>query len=195
MQLSFYFDQTRCIGCYTCAVACKDWHDVPAGPASWMRVQTIEEGKYPEPFVAFLSAPCYHCAQPACLLACPVNAISKRELDGIVTVDRETCLGKEKCQLCLEVCPYSAPQFGAESNAKMQKCDLCLERWSEGKKPICVTSCPTRALDAGPTDEMKIKYGNVNNAVGFDFSEKLKPSVVFKPKLKARPKKQGIKAR
>jgi anaerobic dimethyl sulfoxide reductase subunit B (iron-sulfur subunit) len=39
MQLAFYFDQTRCTGCYTCAVACKDWHDVPAGPASWMRVE------------------------------------------------------------------------------------------------------------------------------------------------------------
>jgi len=195
MQLSFHFDQTRCIGCFTCAVACKDWHDVPAGPASWMRVQTIEEGEYPEPFVAFLSTACYHCAQPACLSACPVNAISKREQDGIVIVDRETCLGKEQCQFCLEVCPYSAPQFGIEPDAKMQKCDLCIERWAEGKKPICVTSCPTRALDAGPADEIKAKYGEINNAVGFDFNEKLEPSVVFKPKLKARPLKQSIKAR
>ena len=130
MQLAFYFDQTRCIGCFTCIVACKDWHDVPAGPASWRRVQTIEEGKYPEPFVAFLSTSCYHCAQPACLSACPVDAISKREQDGIVIVDREECLG-EKCRLCLDVCPYGAPQFGAEPDAKMQKCDLCIERWSE----------------------------------------------------------------
>ena len=38
MQLAFYFDQTRCTGCYACVVACKDWHDIPAGPASWMRV-------------------------------------------------------------------------------------------------------------------------------------------------------------
>ena len=35
MQLAFYFDQTRCIGCYTCTVACKNWHDIPAGPANW----------------------------------------------------------------------------------------------------------------------------------------------------------------
>jgi anaerobic dimethyl sulfoxide reductase subunit B (iron-sulfur subunit) len=38
MQLAFYFDQTRCTGCYTCVVACKDWHDIPAGPASWMLI-------------------------------------------------------------------------------------------------------------------------------------------------------------
>jgi Fe-S-cluster-containing dehydrogenase component len=30
----------------------------------------------------------------------------------------------------------------------MQKCDLCLESWGEGTKPICVVACPTRALDA-----------------------------------------------
>ncbi len=24
MQLGFYFDQTRCTGCHTCVVACKD---------------------------------------------------------------------------------------------------------------------------------------------------------------------------
>jgi len=53
MQMGFYFDQTRCIGCFTCIVACKDWHDIPAGPASWRWVHTIEKGKYPELFVSF----------------------------------------------------------------------------------------------------------------------------------------------
>ncbi|MEE8174036.1 MAG: 4Fe-4S binding protein [Dehalococcoidia bacterium] len=37
--MAFYFDQTRCTGCYACSVACKDWDDVPAGPASWMGFQ------------------------------------------------------------------------------------------------------------------------------------------------------------
>jgi len=79
------------MGYFACVVACKDWHDVPAGPASWLRVKTIENGKYPSLFVAFLPMMCYHCLKPAC----PVNAITKRENDGIVTVDRETCLGKD----------------------------------------------------------------------------------------------------
>jgi anaerobic dimethyl sulfoxide reductase subunit B (iron-sulfur subunit) len=182
MQLAFYFDQTRCTGCYTCVVACKDWHDVPAGPASWMRVSTIEKGKYPEPFVAFLATPCYHCDEPACVPACPVEAITKRAKDGIVVVNREACLGKDSCQLCLEACPYGAPQFGAEDDARMQKCDFCLERWEEGKLPICVAGCPMRALDAGPAREMEARYGQVRGAVGFTYDEKLQPSVVFKPK-------------
>ena len=37
----------------------------------------------------------------------------------------------------------------------MQKCDLCIERWTDGKKPICVDACPPHALDAGIIDELK----------------------------------------
>ncbi|UCC59478.1 MAG: 4Fe-4S dicluster domain-containing protein, partial [Dehalococcoidia bacterium] len=152
MQMGFYFDQTRCTGCYTCIVACKDWHDVPAGPASWRRVATIEEGEFPDLFVAFYTSSCYHCAEPACVAACPAGAITKRQEDGVVLVDREKCLGKDQCDLCLQACTYKAPQFGAEPNAKMQMCNLCPDRLEEGKKPICVAGCPMRALDAGPID-------------------------------------------
>ena len=182
MQLAFYFDQTRCTRCFTCAVACKDWNDVPAGPAKWRRVLIIEKGKYPNPFVAFLSTGCHHCEEPACVLACPTEAISKRQEDGIVVVDRESCLGKDECGKCLEACLYDSPQFGDEENAKMQKCDFCLERWTDGMKPSCVDGCPNRALDAGPINEMRQKYGEENEAVGLEYSEELKPMVVFKSK-------------
>ena len=85
--------------------------------------------------------------------------------------------------MCLVACPYDAPQFGAEDNAKMQKCTLCLEEWVENKKPVCVRACPTRALDAGPLEELRAKYGDVREAVGFTYSEKSKPAIVFKPKV------------
>jgi anaerobic dimethyl sulfoxide reductase subunit B (iron-sulfur subunit) len=182
MQYGMYIDQNRCMGCFACVVACKDWHDVPAGPASWIRVKTIEKGKYPNLSVTFLPTTCYHCRTPACVSACPVNAITKRVEDGIVTVDRETCLGKDNCNLCLEACPYEAPQFGTEENAKMHKCDLCIDRWAEGKKPVCVSSCPMQALDAGPMDELRTKYGDVRDTESFTYSETLVPSITFKPK-------------
>jgi anaerobic dimethyl sulfoxide reductase subunit B (iron-sulfur subunit) len=182
MQFAFYFDQTRCTGCFTCVVACKDWHDIPAGPANWMRVSNIEKGKYPHPFLAFLASACYHCAKPMCAAACPVHAIEKRSEDGIVVVNRGLCLGKDTCDKCLKACPYKAPQFGAEQNSKMQKCDLCLDRWAEGKQPICVAACPMRALDAGPLEAMEAKYGEVRQAAGFKYNERLQPAVVFKPK-------------
>ena len=182
MQLGMYINQDRCIGCFACVVACKDWHDVPAGPASWMRLKTVEKGRYPDLFVAFLPAMCYHCEHPECVAVCPAEAITKRAEDGLVVVDREACLGRDDCGLCLEACPYQAPQFGAEENARMQKCDLCLDRWAEDKKPVCVSSCPVQALDAGPLDELRAKYGDVREAEGFTHSKSLSPSVTFKPK-------------
>ena len=158
---------------------------MPAGPASWIRIKTIEKGKYPDLFVAFLPVTCYHCLQPACIPACPTGAITKRDEDGIVTVDTETCLGAG-CQLCLEACPYDAPQFAPEEDAKMQKCDFCVDRWAEGKKPVCVDGCPMWALDAGPIDELRAKYGDVRCAEGFLYSEDIAPSVIFKPKQDAK---------
>lgn len=181
MQLGFYIDQSRCTGCYTCTVACKDWHDIPAGPANWRWVITVEKGKYPKVFVAFHSLSCLHCAEPTCASVCPVNVISKRQKDGIVVVDQKACLGKEACGLCNEACPYGAPQF-SDGEARMQMCDLCADRWEEGRKPICIEACPMRALDAGPIDELEAKYGALKEVAGFVYVENNKPSVVFKPR-------------
>lgn len=183
-QLGFYLDQSRCSGCYACVVACKDWNNVPAGPVAWRWVISLEDGKYPYPRVINLSLSCLHCANPSCIEACPVEAIIKRQEDGIVLVDQEKCLGAENCAMpCKEACPYGAPQFGDEQNAKMQKCDFCLERWAEGKKPICADACPLRALDAGSLDELKAKYGDISQIEGFIYSTKAMPAIVCKPQM------------
>jgi anaerobic dimethyl sulfoxide reductase subunit B (iron-sulfur subunit) len=182
-QMGFYFDQTRCTGCYTCAVACKDWHDIDAGPANWMRVRALESGTFPDLFVAYLASPCYHCGDPPCAGVCPADAITKTEPHGIVSVDREKCLGNRECDtLCRKACPWDAPQFGAEPAAKMQKCDFCRERRTEGRQTVCVEACPMFALDAGPLTDLQAKYGNEVEAEGFRYSERCKPSVTFKPK-------------
>ncbi len=183
MQFGFYYDQTRCVGCYTCSVACKDWHDIPAGRANWMKVTWLEEGIFPHVFVSCLTRPCYHCEDAPCVESCPVDAITKREEDGIIVVDQDTCLGKADCGVCREACPYGAPQFDDEKNSKMQKCDLCLDRWQEGKKPICVEGCPLRALDAGPMNELIEKYGESRDAAGFRYDSASRASVIMKGKV------------
>ena len=185
-QLGFYFDQTRCTGCYACAVACKDWHDLEQGPAKWMRVTPIEYGKFPDLFVAYMVSPCYHCVNPPCLRVCPEDAILKREADGIVFVDQTKCVGKDICKNpCLKACSWNVPQFGQEENPKMQKCNFCMERIEAGQRPVCVEACPMFALDAGPMDQLKEKYGDMTETEGFRYSEKFNPSTVFKPKRHA----------
>jgi len=180
MQLGFFIDQSRCIGCHTCVVACKDWHDIPAGLVNWRWVTIVEDGSYPDVYVAFISLSCLHCAEPLCMTVCPVDAIRKRESDGIVEVDQDTCLGKDACGLCKEACPWHVPQFGSEADAKMQKCQFCVDQWQAGRKPICVEACPVWALDAGELDELKDKYGVLNEVTGFEFDGVSKPSVIFK---------------
>jgi len=181
MQMGFYFNQQLCTHCCACVVACKDWHDVPAGPASYIRISVIEKGNFPDVYMAGMFGSCYHCAEPACISVCPVEAISKREQDGIVVVDRVACLGQDDCGACKDTCPYDAPQFGAEENAKMQKCDFCVDRLAESRTPICVEACPFIALDAGPLEGLHLKYGGEKKAEGFVYSSELNPSIVFTP--------------
>jgi len=151
-----------------------------------MRVLYTEKGKFPDVFVSYLVVPCYQCLESTCIPACPTHAISKRDEDGIVVVDGTVCLGNKECDVkCLKACPYNVPQFGPEVGAKMRKCNFCVDRWLDNKLPVCVEACPTRALDAGTLDELKAKYGDIQETEGFVYSNRNKPAVVFKPK---RPK-------
>jgi len=184
-QWGFYFDQSRCVGCYACSVACKDWHDIAAGPIQWRRVLPKEWGTYPTVFLTYLSLSCNHCTHPACAQACPAIAITKRAEDGIVVVNRDLCLGNISCDiLCKKACPYGIPQFGEEAGAKMQMCTFCLDRLDANKKPICVEACPMRALDAGPLDELQKRYGTIQETEGFTYSKKTSPSLIVKPRYK-----------
>ena len=165
MQLGFYFDQSRCSNCLACVVACKDWNDIPSGDVFWRWVITIEEGEFPNLDVSFLSASCYHCEDAPCIAECPVEAITKRDSDGIVVVDSDACLGRDQCGVCRDACPYGAPRFGHEADSKMQKCNFCLERIDAGvakglkpgvdreATPACVNTCQGRALTFGDLDD------------------------------------------
>lgn len=112
---------------------------------------------------------------------CPVDAIIKREKDGIVLVDSEECLGEDNCRKCKEVCPYDAPQFGSDGNAKMEICNFCLDRLEKEKQPYCVTACPMGAIKAGPIEELKEKYdGDIRELGDYKCPETAKPSIIFK---------------
>lgn len=148
MQTAFLFNPSRCTACYTCVIACCDLHDIQEGESAFRRIITEETGRYPSVRVTHTSLSCRHCKTPACVANCPAEAIVKRAEDGIVVVSTTLCSGRHTCGICAEVCPYGAPQFSATPPYRMQKCDLCVERFSRGKKPVCVEACPMRALEA-----------------------------------------------
>jgi anaerobic dimethyl sulfoxide reductase subunit B (iron-sulfur subunit) len=137
----FSHDPQRCIKCYTCETACKQWKEIAAGTVKLRRVYEVATGTFPRVSRTFHSVACQHCAEPSCLAVCSPGAISKRATDGIVVVDGAKCDG---CRECLDACPFGVPQF--DQDGVMQLCDLCSDRLAEGKRPICTDSCPTQAL-------------------------------------------------
>jgi len=182
MQLAFFLNQSRCSGCFTCVMACRQWHTSDREAMNWRRVETFENGIFPNLKVSFLSISCLHCQTPPCASVCPTSAILKREQDGIVLVDQDKCLGECACGQCREACPYGIPQFHPGNDSRMEKCDFCHDRLDQGKQPICVDACPMRALDAGPLDKLLRRYGHDAGAEGFTYSEEAHPSVLLKGK-------------
>jgi anaerobic dimethyl sulfoxide reductase subunit B (iron-sulfur subunit) len=186
-QYAFFFDESRCIDCRACAIACRDWNGIEPGPVKWLRRFTWEEGVFPEVKMHYLFASCFHCEQPLCLEACPNNALYKEERFGAVLVDEARCQGAHQCWIA---CPYGVPQFADDApGTKMSKCTMCIDRLVQGQMPVCVNSCPTRALDFGPLEEMKARYGDLQALAGMPDPSETRPSIVFKP---ASPKRQLV---
>ena len=178
-QYGFFIDQSRCIGCNSCTIACMQWHDISPSSVKWMRIQQWEKGTFPNTRIHILPIMCYHCENPVCIKACPNEAIYKESKYGAVLIDANKCQGTRKCW---QACPYGAPQFdGDEPGKKMSKCNMCIERLEQGLKPICVLSCSMRALEFGPLDELVKKYGNLKRTEDMPKDSITNPSVTFRP--------------
>lgn len=149
VQFGFVHNNVDCIGCRACEMACKDKNGLPPGPR-FRRVQYVEGGTFPEVYAYKVNMSCNHCAEPACLPACPTGAIWKRQKDGIVDIDSTLCIG---CRRCEATCPFGAPQFIPEQNI-VAKCNMCVDEIDAGRKPYCVMACMMRVLDVGPINEI-----------------------------------------
>ena len=107
--------------------------------------EDTSSGDYPNNYHFYLPRLCNHCTKPACLEACPVRAIYKREEDGIVLVDQDKCQGT---RLCNQACPYDKVYFNYVKN-KSQKCIFCFPRVEQGIAPACARQCPGRLRFVG----------------------------------------------
>ncbi len=179
-QLGFFVDARRCIDCFSCAMACKNQYHQPAG-VKWRDVFPKDEEFYPHLESAHLTLACNHCENPSCLPVCPVEAISKREKDGVVVLDQEEC---SDCGNCIEACPYDAPKRNSKVE-KAEKCNFCWQRLDAGKQAACVQGCPTKALqmvDLSTFDEPDTR----RYIAGFPRLTRLNPSIRFRPPRKTK---------
>ncbi|MCB9914585.1 MAG: polysulfide reductase NrfD [Planctomycetes bacterium] len=147
MQLGFVIDQSRCIGCHACTVACKSENDVPLGDfRTW--VKYTERGEFPEVRRSFAVLRCNQCSEPPCVTICPVTALEKHAT-GIVDVDPALCIG---CKSCMHACPYDALYINARTGTA-EKCHFCAHRAALGLAPACAVVCPTEAIVPGDFDD------------------------------------------
>ena len=172
MSYCMVLDIKKCIGCYACSVVCKQANGTPPG-VNRSSISIEHEGSYPDTKAIITPRVCMHCENAPCVEVCPSGASAVGE-DGIVTIDKETCIG---CKSCIMACPYGARSyiassegyFGETLNAyegakyavmpegTVDKCDFCKGngRLEAGDSPACVAACVAGARYFGTFEEMK----------------------------------------
>jgi Fe-S-cluster-containing dehydrogenase component len=167
------FDSTLCVGCKACVAACKQANDMPpeihTQDALWdtpldlsgktlnvikvykhgeLKAKDQEENGW-----AFVKKSCLHCVDASCVSACPVKAMKKDDKTGVVSHDKNACIG---CRYCVAACPFGVPRFTYDlAIPQISKCQLCTHRWPDGKYAACAEVCPTGSTLFGKVSDLK----------------------------------------
>jgi len=135
-EYGFYVDPSRCIGCQACFNACAECDTHRGTPM--IHVDYLDRSRS----MATVPTVCMHCDDPTCAEVCPADAI-KKSADGVVQSSlKPRCIA---CSNCVLACPFGVPKMMRELE-QMMKCDMCYDRTSVGKRPMCATVCPSQAL-------------------------------------------------
>ncbi|MCX7839617.1 MAG: 4Fe-4S binding protein [Anaerolineae bacterium] len=151
-------DTTKCVGCKSCQIACKQANGLPDDRPVALSATTLTivdfcniSRKADTPEIRPVKRQCMHCEDPACVSACPVGALVKQE-NGCVTYDENVCIG---CRYCMIACPFGIPKYNWDSaNPKINKCAQNCTANKKRDKPACVSACPQQALIYGDRDEL-----------------------------------------
>jgi Fe-S-cluster-containing dehydrogenase component len=169
------YDGTLCIGCKACISACKEANGMPpdhegmSGEPLWdapldingktlniikaYRDGSGEHKDQEKDGYAFTKYSCMHCVDPSCVSVCPVSAMTKDPVTGIVSYSKDACIG---CRYCVASCPFGVPRFTYDKAIpQISKCQLCKHRMAEGKFAACAEVCPTGATLFGRVDDLK----------------------------------------
>ena len=161
-------DTNRCAdGCDACVTACNDEHGLtdfgrPKTDAQWIRKLTVRD-PVTDRAISF-PVMCQHCKHPPCVDVCPTGA-SFRRADGIVLVDKHTCIG---CRYCMIACPYKARSFIHETldeqlphaprgKGTVESCTLCVHKVDRGDG---TTACAEACQDE---DRNALLFGDLND--------------------------------
>ena len=160
-------DLGRCdSGCDDCVTACATengigGHGRPETDPQWIRKIELTDPQTGNS--KSLPMMCLHCENPPCVDVCPTGASFKRA-DGIVLVDKHTCIG---CRYCIIACPYKARSFVHElvedqkthaprGKGTVESCTMGVHRIDADRQPACVEAWSDTGGGA-------MLFGNLNN--------------------------------
>ena len=185
-------DATRCVsGCEACVNACATEHgiemtDRPEIDAQWIRkVDLIDEDSGRE---ISLPVMCQHCEDAPCVAVCPTGASFRRE-DGIVLVNKHTCIG---CRYCMMACPYMARSFihinlvgqrthSPRGKGTVESCTFCVHRVDRDREPACVEACTEAGHQALLFGDLSDNEGELAQRLGEVQSQQLRSDLGTNP--------------
>jgi molybdopterin-containing oxidoreductase family iron-sulfur binding subunit len=165
-------DTAKCAsGCDDCVRGCNAEHGIAASnredtTAQWIRKIDLQDNLTGRE--SSLPVMCQHCSSAPCVDVCPTGA-SFRRADGIVLVNKHTCIG---CRYCMMACPYKARSFIHENltdqlpraprgKGTVESCTLCVHRIDAAEDTSEVnTACAQACTDAGHD---AIVFGDLND--------------------------------
>jgi len=198
-------DTNKCAtGCTSCVDACNTENGLNTGDeklsrqgqkAQWIR--KVELRDKTTGHEVSLPLMCQHCENPPCVDVCPTGASFKRE-DGVVLVDKHTCIG---CRYCMMACPYKARSFIHEEllnqvedvprgKGTVESCTLCVHRIDEDtnspRDPACAEACNTAGHKAMVFGDMKDTSSEISKQLKMHSSKAIRADLKLNPGVRYR---------
>jgi Fe-S-cluster-containing dehydrogenase component len=184
----FVVNSSKCNGCYSCQIACKDEHcgndwspyakPQPDTGQFWLKMNEYVRGNVPQVKMTYIPQMCQHCEDAPCMAAAHIDGCITKRDDGLVMIDPKKCTG---CMSCVDACPYGAIYYNSSLNLA-QKCTGCAHLLDRGwTEPGCVDACPTGALMFGEESELSAQMAE-GETLHPEFGVKTRVSYLGLPK-------------
>lgn len=186
-------DTNKCKkGCTACVDACHTengvtGHGRPKTDAQWIRKLEVKDPNTAH--VQSLPIMCQHCEYPPCVDVCPTGA-SFRRSDGIVLVDKHTCIG---CRYCMMACPYKARSFIHEDvkdqkthaprgKGTVESCTLCVHKVDRGDgTTACAEACNKEGHKAMVFGDMNDPESDIAKRLKTESSRQIRADLNLNP--------------